>query len=809
MSDSLLRRTTACAALLTAFVLLQISESPTAQQGSVETVIVECEGPCGDVAAVIGALGGEVTHLYDNVDALAARLPAAARRELATMPGVGALHKDAVVAAPRPLEPVVLPVAEQVDLVDASTLVARASGLPDNYIYNNVLTGAVDLFLDGVVGAGVLVAVIDSGTADNPAVVPALAGSVIGGENFVPGDPYTATSTLNDPHGTWVGGMIAAHADFLFLNTSTLVQSLGTHAPGSVIPDFPVPGISLVPMFGTAPLASLYAQKVFPSRGGGAPESRIIAAMDRAITLRRNYNNGVPPTPVNAPCGAATPVPEDTPCVFDALPIEVVNMSLGGPTLFAGRDLEDQLTVEMLDVGIVLVTSAGNEGHAAMTGGSPGTGRGSLTTGAANTAVHERVLRDLQFGLGIGSFYRASDHTQTAFFSSRGPTADGRIDPDVVANGFASFTQGANGGLSLVSGTSFSSPTVAGAAALLREAVPAASAVQIRNALIETANPTIVGDDSAPIDQGAGFIDIPAARAALESGSVSSTLDRGHRRHHDDDSSDDDSSEDDRSADDGRRRVSRNVTTNVRGAGFDVVELGRRGFSTRVSSLRPGQVAPPFFFRSRKETDALIITVRNISPALPPGQQNAFFGDDVFLKVQDAVTSDESDPFGGGLFIAGDTTVQFDHPQEGVVRIAVMGDWTNAGEVSADLVVDAVRSRQPKRSAKGRVAQSEQDVVEVDVPVGTTELVFELSWRNNWSAYPTDDLDLVLTDPFGGVNVDGATLDRLERVVIDNPLDGIWSAVIGGFTVHGVHGGPQDRWELRVTDQDGRRLRAR
>ena len=244
------------------------------------------------------------------------------------------------------------------------------------------------------------------------------------------------------------------------------------------------------------------------------------------------------------------------------------------------------------------------------------------------------------------------------------------------------------------------------------------------------------------------------------------------------------------------------------GAGFDVVELGRRGFSTRVSSLRPGQVAP-FFFRSRKETDALIITVRNISPALPPGQQNAFFGDDVFLKVQDAVTSDESDPFGGGLFIAGDTTVQFDHPQEGVVRIAVMGDWTNAGEVSADLVVDAVRSRQPKRSAKGRVAQSEQDVVEVDVSVGTTELVFELSWRNNWSAYPTDDLDLVLTDPFGGVNVDGATLDSPERVVIDNPLDGIWSAVIGGFTVHGVHGGPQDRWELRVTDQDGRRLRAR
>ena len=72
-------------------------------------------------------------------------------------------------------------------------------------------------------------------------------------------------------------------------------------------------------------------------------------------------------------------------------------MSLGGPTLFAGSDIEDQLTLEMLDVGITLVTSAGNDGFAAMTGGSPGTGLGSLTVGASSTPVHERVLRDLQF----------------------------------------------------------------------------------------------------------------------------------------------------------------------------------------------------------------------------------------------------------------------------------------------------------------------------------------------------------------------------------------------------------------------------
>ena len=49
--------------------------------------------------------------------------------------------------------------------------------------------------------------------------------------------------------------------------------------------------------------------------------------------------------------------------------------------------------------------------------------------------------------------------------AASGPNADGRIDPEVVANGLASFVQGANGGISLVNGTSFSSPTVAGVAA--------------------------------------------------------------------------------------------------------------------------------------------------------------------------------------------------------------------------------------------------------------------------------------------------------------------------------------------------------
>src|SRR5439155_9795465 len=311
----------------------------------------------------------------------------------------------------------------------------------------------------------------------NSSRVTSLAGSVIGGETLVPDDPVpSATSTRNDPHGTQVGTLVAAHAGFIFGNDSRLVQSLLIHDPGSVIrcPNRRFPGCtssqSVVPMIGAAPEAQLYAVKVFDSRRVGAPKSRIIAAMDRLITLRRNFDRGRPSVPVNMPCGT-----EDNPCRFDSLPVQVVNMSLGGPTLFAGNDVEDELTEQWLKVGITPVDSAGKEGMAAMTGNSPGTGKGSVTVGAASLAVRERIIRDLELGLGHGALFRASTHDHTGWLSSRGPTADGRLDPDVVANGVGNYTQAADGSITFVEGTSFASPAVSGAAAVVIGALRAGS----------------------------------------------------------------------------------------------------------------------------------------------------------------------------------------------------------------------------------------------------------------------------------------------------------------------------------------------
>jgi subtilisin family serine protease len=166
----------------------------------------------------------------------------------------------------------------------------------------------------------------------------------------------------------------------------------------------------------------------------------------------------------------------------------------------------------MVNKGIVSTISAGNAGPSSLTVGSPGSSVNTITVGAASLPHNERILRQLQLspalGPARGALFRPFGGEQTAFFSSRGPNADGRGDPDVTANGFASFGQGLGsaGTITIASGTSFSAPSVAGVAALLRQAFPGATARQIRSAIIMSADPGLLDDGSTHLDQGSGYV---------------------------------------------------------------------------------------------------------------------------------------------------------------------------------------------------------------------------------------------------------------------------------------------------------------
>jgi subtilisin-like proprotein convertase family protein len=130
---------------------------------------------------------------------------------------------------------------------------------------------------------------------------------------------------------------------------------------------------------------------------------------------------------------------------------------------------------------LVEIFSAGNDGAASNTIGTPGTAKNVLTVGAA-----ENVRAGGTDGCGTTDS-GADDAHDIIDFSSRGPTDDGRIKPDVVGPGtHVTGPSPQHGGFlgdgvcdpqfpvgntlySWSSGTSHSTPAVAGIAALVRE----------------------------------------------------------------------------------------------------------------------------------------------------------------------------------------------------------------------------------------------------------------------------------------------------------------------------------------------------
>ena len=83
----------------------------------------------------------------------------------------------------------------------------------------------------------------------------------------------------------------------------------------------------------------------------------------------------------------------------------------------------------------------------------------------------------------------AIDETgEIASFSSPGPTSDNRIKPDVVALGVLTVVVNASGEFVQSSGTSFAAPQIAGLAAGVWQAFPELTNLEVRQAIIRSAN---------------------------------------------------------------------------------------------------------------------------------------------------------------------------------------------------------------------------------------------------------------------------------------------------------------------------------
>lgn len=231
---------------------------------------------------------------------------------------------------------------------------------------------------------------------------------------------------------------------------------------------------------GVAPGAALVGVKVLDGSGSGTWD-QVLAGVEWVINHKAAYG------------------------------IAVISLSLGGGTCSDGNDSISLAIDAAVDAGIVAVVAAGNSGPGACTVGSPAAARKAVTVGAAADA-------------GEGGFHQAG-------FSSRGPTGDGRVKPDISGPGvgITSARAGSGNGYATYNGTSMATPYVSGVVALMLDADPSlvvsSSASQVKDRLMATAiDWGAVGADS---DYGAGMLD---AYRAVGNGAATAPARPPHQR---------------------------------------------------------------------------------------------------------------------------------------------------------------------------------------------------------------------------------------------------------------------------------------
>jgi serine protease AprX len=359
-------------------------------------------------------------------------------------------------------------------------------------------------------GAGIVWAVVDSGidgthphfqgdhTLDDPSVADLHHDFVSGSD-----DPKTALID-DDGHGTHVAGIIAGglqhwNCDDPKRHALAISKRKNNGALGNNDPILVPRPVDIELLNGVAPLAKLVSLKVLSEFGDlTARTARVMAAL--AYVRQKNADGG------------------------KMARIHGVNLSLGYGFLADWFGCgQSPLCLEvnrLVSSGVVVVVAAGNSGYVTLN-----ESQSDVTQFSAASTINDPG--NAEQAITVGSTHRDSPHTNgISYFSSRGPTGDGRPKPDLVAPG--ERITSAAGGQNLKNIQSAQFPDYDGAAVYIEDSGTSMSAPHVSGAIaaflsvqreylgkpddikaIFTSSATSLNRD--PNFQGAGLVDLMRA----------------------------------------------------------------------------------------------------------------------------------------------------------------------------------------------------------------------------------------------------------------------------------------------------------
>ncbi|HEV8448531.1 MAG TPA: S8 family peptidase [Gemmatimonadaceae bacterium] len=247
-------------------------------------------------------------------------------------------------------------------------------------------------------------------------------------------------------HGTHVAGIIAGELTLGDVPSGQTISAVARHRDetGAVTREV----VPLTAIRGIAPQATIVSLKVLGADGRG-PVSNVIIALE-SIDRVNGYGKDIK--------------------------IHGVNLSVGydfDPEWFAcGQSPLCNVVDRLVRSGVVVVVAAGNTGY----GYADTLDRGSVAAGLS-LSINDPGNADR--AITVGSTHRDMPHVYgVSYFSSKGPTGDGRPKPDLVAPGEKIISCGAGAALDAArsatqsdalyvedSGTSMAAPHVSGAIA--------------------------------------------------------------------------------------------------------------------------------------------------------------------------------------------------------------------------------------------------------------------------------------------------------------------------------------------------------